>query len=70
MPELYTNFRWGFTGEEQFMLVDNGKVIERGPSELFTVHSSHPSTSVAATYYLPLSTHTATFCPPASTSKS
>src|SRR4051812_8624097 len=28
---LYTNFKWGFTGEEQSMLVENGRVVVRGP---------------------------------------
>lgn len=27
---LYTNFRWGFTGESQEMLVEGGKVVARG----------------------------------------
>lgn len=30
MPELYTNFRWAFTGETQEMLVEDGRVIRRG----------------------------------------
>ena len=26
---LYTNFRWGFTGERQEMLVESGRVVYR-----------------------------------------
>lgn len=29
MPTLYTNFKWGFTGEAQSMLVDAGRVVAR-----------------------------------------
>lgn len=29
---LYTNFRWGLTGEPQQMLVENGRVVGRGPA--------------------------------------
>ncbi|HVT13254.1 MAG TPA: amidohydrolase [Fimbriimonadaceae bacterium] len=28
---LYTNFRWGFTGERQSMRVEDGRVVQRGP---------------------------------------
>jgi predicted amidohydrolase YtcJ len=31
MPTLYSNFKWGFTGEIQSMLVDNGRVVLRSP---------------------------------------
>lgn len=39
---LYTNFRWGFTGEQQEMLVENGRVVYRGsiPSSESLVPSS------------------------------
>ncbi|MFI5384849.1 MAG: amidohydrolase [Fimbriimonadales bacterium] len=29
MPTLYTNFKWGFTGEPQSMLLENGRVVDR-----------------------------------------
>ncbi len=31
MTTLYTNFRWAFTGELQAMLVEDGRVLRRGP---------------------------------------
>lgn len=31
METLYTNFRWGFDGERQEMLVRDGRVVHRGP---------------------------------------
>lgn len=32
MAELYSNFRWGFTGEDQYMLVNGGRVVARAAS--------------------------------------
>jgi predicted amidohydrolase YtcJ len=33
MAKLLTNFRWGFTGETQWMLIENGRVISREGGE-------------------------------------
>jgi predicted amidohydrolase YtcJ len=41
MKILFTNFRWGFDGEPQEMLVEAGTVLARGPS-LGPIEDAHP----------------------------
>ncbi|MGV3615869.1 MAG: amidohydrolase [Fimbriimonas sp.] len=47
---LYTNFRWGYTGEPQEMLVENGRVVSRGPE---SPSGSFPKVDLGGRYLLP-----------------
>jgi predicted amidohydrolase YtcJ len=49
---LYTNFRWGLTGEPQQMLVENGRVVGRGPASPETPEAAK-TVDLGGRYLLP-----------------